>query len=528
MTTAIDDLSGRAVPWQGVLANGGGPGAPGNVFVNTARVDLYVSDINGNDANDGLAAATPVKTLAGALSKIMFQIVAFDVVIHVGAHGGAGYTWATIDGYTLIDGASIYVVGDGAGQPGEDGFTVVVGPTLALAGSDDTKVVSAALVADAYFGNTIEMLTGAAAGDRRTIKENTATDILAPMRFTAAVAAGDSYRIVRPSVRVLLPRAYTFASPVGSTTIMCVNIGGPIVRTTDVGMADSGPRSSLMLVNLGFDTVAGGFGGYSCPEFVNSLVRLFGVEYAAGFITSSGELAMGLTNKSESGAALAGYVVAELPALLASSTSWLGWGLAHVNATTTAAVYLSGEGYRQGIYTGRSLAVDGGFWEFLAGRLSTTSVGLSVGAGRAAAQCKLGSYGAVQTRYLGVTIEATNTAIVFVSARSRLFCPSLGPTAPLKLLSSAAITALLADFGAEIDITSGHNYAGGVVITTLGWGAWPKHGSRIFVDHDMTGGITATLGAMTLDGVVAISAADLAGVAKFATAADGSAIISAD
>jgi hypothetical protein len=495
----------------------------GSGLKNKSRLDLYVSDINGVDTNPGTIAA-PVKTLAGALAKITFTVVAFDVVIHVGAHAGAGYTWATIDGYVLIDGASIHVTCDGAGQPGEDGFTEVLASTVALAGSNDEVIKSAALAVDVYFDLTIEILDGAAAGDRRTLKKNTATDLLPAMRFTAAVAPGDHYRILRPAVAIAAP-------VLTSTTVICANIGSPIaIQPDSCGGAELTPRSALVLVNMRFETAAGAPVDWASLEFVSSLVRMFGVEFEGGFISSSGEIAMGLTYYSEiGGAGLLVAVLASVPALLASTTSWRGWGVAHANTTASRSLYFSGEGARYGVFVGQSLRVAGGVFQFYAGRLLITSAasGLQLTGGRSPAYCRLGTYGLVATPFLGVEIVTTTGTCINMTSFGTLRCANLGATAPLTLIATSG-TGIKVDVFSVCDITSGHNFATGFSLTTTGWGVSVKRGGRCIVDHDMEDNIAATLGAFTLDELTGLPASALNGAGQFMASADGSVIISAD
>src|SRR5690606_13149041 len=158
------------------------------------NLDIYVST-TGSARNDGYSPEKPVATLNHAFSLIP-EHVKHRVTIHIAS---GTYEWTTgLNGKFLNE--HIVIVGDGAGQDGDDGFTELIAPTAAAASSSQTVVKSSGLVANAYRGKTIEILTGAAAGDRRTIHSNTATDIVPVRQFTAAVTAGDLYRVIEPAV----------------------------------------------------------------------------------------------------------------------------------------------------------------------------------------------------------------------------------------------------------------------------------------------------------------------------------------
>lgn len=303
---------------------------------NKARLDLYVSDVNGNDANSGLTPASPVKTLAGAIAKITFNVVAFDVVIHVGRHAGAGYTWATLDSYYLVDGASMYVYGDGAGQAGEDGFTVLKATGPSLAGTTTAVVKDAAMVVNTYRGKTIEILSGAAIGNRRTINYNTGTDIVPTVQFSAGIVAGDTYRIIDSAVVVNTP-----AFP--GTTLIARGVGSP--RKSFQFLGGGGfvypAPSGLCIVNIsGIDNL----------DFCeNTAVFFFGGSFSGNINDwmSNCEVGYGETNPN----------LAQLPALIASTTAWLGWTPGGL--TTNSVSWEGGGNYYHGFIVAARLQVSG-------------------------------------------------------------------------------------------------------------------------------------------------------------------------
>lgn len=89
-----------------------------------------------------------------------------------------------------------------------DGFKELIHPTMALKGSNETRVRSMALDAgplggkSLYAGNTIEILTGPAAGNRRIIKAHSRREFFPAAPFSAPVNQGDMYRVIEPGETV--------------------------------------------------------------------------------------------------------------------------------------------------------------------------------------------------------------------------------------------------------------------------------------------------------------------------------------
>ena len=73
-------------------------------------------------------------------------------------------------------------------------------PAAALAGTTDAVVKSSGLTVNAYKHRTIEFTSGPALGDRRSIRNNTATDIIPYSKFSATPGTGDSYRVYDSAV----------------------------------------------------------------------------------------------------------------------------------------------------------------------------------------------------------------------------------------------------------------------------------------------------------------------------------------
>lgn len=182
---------------------------------------LYVRAVDGNDNNAG-SIARPLATLVEARNRIPY-IVHSNIVIHVGLHTGAGYELPTFGPHLLN--ANIGVIGDGAGVG--DGKTEIIASTSTLAGTTREYIISSGLSDTEYggFGElysaTIEILSGAAIGERRHVAYNT-TDRIYPLApFYNTVAEGDLYRIVVPAIRCVVP--YSGAA---NSRMNVVNVGG--------------------------------------------------------------------------------------------------------------------------------------------------------------------------------------------------------------------------------------------------------------------------------------------------------------
>jgi len=134
----------------------------GTLFT-TAEMDIYVRAIGGNDANPG-TMDLPLATLGAAFAKIPC-FVNHRIIIHVGSHVGDGYAWTTIEPRLL--GENIYIYADGANA--SSGKDILVASSTVLAGSS-ASVIKCNNTIDGCQGATIEILTGASTGDRRTIK----------------------------------------------------------------------------------------------------------------------------------------------------------------------------------------------------------------------------------------------------------------------------------------------------------------------------------------------------------------------
>lgn len=304
----------------------------------TAPLDIYVSDINGNDANSGFSPALALKTYNKAIDKIPNGVY-HTVRVHFGAHGGAGYQPKTLFSRDMRE--NLWLIGDGAGQAGEDGFTVQLGVTAAIAGSGASVIVTGGgLGVNAYLGMTVEVLTGAAAGDRRTIRNNTATDVVPCVAFSAAVAATDTFRIVTPSVKWAIPSPVSGAdfmfiqdcATPGSDILFTQEYRSPAVYICNIQMTSGAATDGYVIT--GSRVI---FVGVDCPSVVTN------TPVPKPFWRIS-EIGLGFDHNMSagSGSTFNGVLAAVTDLGVASSAKWRGWGLSYRTAATGSVTTASG------------------------------------------------------------------------------------------------------------------------------------------------------------------------------------------
>jgi len=225
-----------------------------------APQNVYLSGANGNDANDGLTPATAVATF-GRVWELLPLYVQQPFVVHIGEHGGVGYTYELPpEDRFFAEGAFIVLYGDGAGQAGEDGFTEVESGVAGAGTTVQILELAAAPADDAYWGYTVEYTSGAAVGLRRSIRDNagalaklvvgteTVTSTLTPV-------PGDSYRVLRPAVTLQMPdverinRSFVPYVTSFSTSAPVHTINLRVESATSTGLAFNGD-SALFGVEL--------------------------------------------------------------------------------------------------------------------------------------------------------------------------------------------------------------------------------------------------------------------------------------
>lgn len=278
---------------------------------------FVVDDAAGSDdaSQDG-SASSPLKTIVEAERRVAL-IPDVEVDILVKPHGGAGYAWPTFRPRLFLGSPPIWVR--------FTEFTELVAPGDTGQGGSSTTVLvtSGGLTPDALEGKTVEILDGAAAGDRRTIRDNTATDITPNAHFTASVV-GASYRVIGPDP--------------GNVAIPALNVpmvhGMGVAESIPIGDVDflPGVRIVNAILDVPIDTLL----------VVDGRASFFGCEMNAGGT---------LVRYHGSGQVLFGrsaWNAVEPPAAESaiSSTSWVGWGCSfvggHFPSWTGAAPFVSG------------------------------------------------------------------------------------------------------------------------------------------------------------------------------------------
>ena len=296
---------------------------------------IYVSNINGSDVNTGLTSADPLQTITKA-ETLIANVVNSPVVIHVGRFdltGLGSYVMPKFKRRNLRE--SVYLVCDGASQPGASGlaFNELQAATAVGVGST-ANVVKWGGGTD-YRGKTIEILTGTAATDRRTIRNADATDIVPVAPFSTGGAA--TYRIIETTVNL----GFTDTSTLGEY-VLCEGMGsGDATPASDI------ITNGLYVVNARF-VAQGAVAGSLAFCIKDSQVVFFGCEFqdaaAINVRMDSSSLTMG-HNGSDFARVVGSYNLGFLG--VTSNLQWRGWGFASVTASANAHNFFSGgmDGY---------------------------------------------------------------------------------------------------------------------------------------------------------------------------------------
>lgn len=182
-----------------------------NAATKTATQQIYVSP-SGNDASPGTQAA-PLRTLDRAISLLPATWRQdLQIILAPGT-----YTYSSdqlIAGIGADAGPSkrvtpLVLIGSFTDEVGTRTSTSVTnsgGPGLGISIADATLAVTP----NAYEGYSISIVSGANAGQRRMIRENTATqfDVNAPFDFP--LTAGDQFVIEKPAVNIDCPNGIIF------------------------------------------------------------------------------------------------------------------------------------------------------------------------------------------------------------------------------------------------------------------------------------------------------------------------------
>jgi hypothetical protein len=187
---------------------------PGFHSATVADMVLYANSVTGDDANDGLTPATAVQTRAGVYAKIPHYV---RHNVHVNLEG-PGFDWAWNDtlerdvadtAHILVDGgAGLTVVADNAGSP----WVSDINSLTSIGLSTLTFPV------DQFTGLMVEITSGPALGDLRTVRANIATTVIPTVLFSVDPGPGATFRIVQPATEIALtaPAPYDFSYHLGN------------------------------------------------------------------------------------------------------------------------------------------------------------------------------------------------------------------------------------------------------------------------------------------------------------------------
>jgi len=190
----------------------GGGGASVSSIVTTGAIELWVRPVDGDDSNSGTSSSTPLATIQAAINKIP-PIVLHKVVIHVGMHTGSAHAAWLLGPRQLR--ANIWILFDGGGTVGDDGFTELLAAEQLSSVPTQGHVQFLQLnTIHEYRGKTLEIVDGSGAGDRRTIQDsepsggiNQWLEVYTCADLSSGVAPGDIARIVEPKAAMYLPPA---------------------------------------------------------------------------------------------------------------------------------------------------------------------------------------------------------------------------------------------------------------------------------------------------------------------------------
>lgn len=458
------------------------------VFGRSNPTHLYVSAINGDDNNSGTTPFSPLATLVEAERRLPPSIT-IETVIHIGRadlDGIATYELPTFRERKLY--ANLRIVGDGAGQPGEDGepFTVLIAETASEAGTSQTQIVTTGLTPGALEGRTIRIKSGASQFATRTIASNTATTIVPARKFegTGPPVAGDTFEVLETTIRYGIPDVAN-----GGEHVLVINNGSPdtsasnrvlspgfyLVNFRPVALSPTGAcgfciRGSNVIV-LGLD-----------QESTTTIqIRNEGSSLLFGFNSVDATRTIGVWDVSFDGYGDTGF-----PGT-GNQTSLLGWGAGFCGANSSSSGQSFGGGMVDGfIVSDRGLVFrDAANFYLRGGRSVTlnTTVPLTI---------TNGSRGfVIAESVLPYDFESllTPTAAVRVQDNGKLGCAYMRFNVP-----TAGASALRAEQGGVIELNTGYTCT-----AVGGYGILSAWGGQVYGVGAVFAGLTGTLGDASVD-----------------------------
>jgi hypothetical protein len=238
--------------------------------------DYYVNDVTGNDVNPG-TIGLPVKTIGQAillLKNATGGIVTQDVIIHIAAHGGTGYTLTGGNRFGSLV-ANLTFIGDSV--------TEVKPPTTLtlVTGRYELKVTGTPYVVNelkGLFAECVSSSTSANVGMRRLILRNTTDSIFVSKGPPTTAIIGDVWRVVRPSTKVFIESANTVSGPVNGHRFEAFN---PAINFVNLEFASTTDYSTQWTNNIRmYGVIFNSTGSNSMPRFTDAFLtagmNLFG------------------------------------------------------------------------------------------------------------------------------------------------------------------------------------------------------------------------------------------------------------
>lgn len=310
-------------------------------------VDYYVRTF-ANGGRDVTGSGTPGRPYATPARALREAARANGrAVIHL----GSGTYEAPLVKNVL---GSVAFIGDGGGEPTDDGMIEVAGPLVADVGTD-ADGIAGAFAPGAFDAFTIEGLTGALQGQRRSIADTEAATLVPARRFEPAAAAGDTYRIVRPAVLwENLPREGVWIQNCGATEVLMNRQG--ISASRDPMIA------AIYLCNLEL--------GPSAAQAVvlsNSNVAAYGVLLTATNLrVAGGQLASGCEDDNAEARGLSA-LIPQTPTGQNTEFAWAGWGLSSLDLGGFLAEVYAGTFFGIAAAKVKAIAALNGRFTFLGG-----------------------------------------------------------------------------------------------------------------------------------------------------------------
>jgi hypothetical protein len=155
----------------------------------TEEMHIYADGTSGDDENTGLTADSPKKTLAATYALVP-DVVKHNTTVHLSGtfveYGYPNLSTSVKSGIRLL-------------IDGGDDLTAVAGPWMADTSSVSTIGSSGlSLTPDEHTGYWIEIIDGAAAGERRTIKSHDGTTFTVTLAFSVDPGSVQ-FRVVKPT-----------------------------------------------------------------------------------------------------------------------------------------------------------------------------------------------------------------------------------------------------------------------------------------------------------------------------------------